>query len=72
MEMDDWTKILIGNRLIIFDKPEELVKGLLGYEKPPYGHAFLFKMPGPEDILHVTTVGLKFTSTGNDFLVSSK
>lgn len=59
MEMDDWTKTLFGNRLVILETPQELAQGLLKYEKPPYGHAFLFKFPD-EEIRIFTTENMKF------------
>jgi uncharacterized membrane protein (UPF0127 family) len=55
----DWYKILLGHKLVVFDRPDELERGLRFYDKPPLGAAFLFKFPD-EDIRTFTTEGMKF------------
>ena len=55
-EMD---KLLSKYTVITYDNPKDIKIGLLRFNEPPKGKAFLFIFP-KEDILHFHTIGMKF------------
>jgi uncharacterized membrane protein (UPF0127 family) len=52
--------ILSKYDVITYNTQEDLSKGLLRYDKPPKGKAFLFKIP-KEEVLEFHTIGMKFS-----------
>lgn len=62
MELNDsinMDNLLTGHKVITYKDPKDLETGLLRYDNPPKGKAFIFQMP-EEEILDFHTMGMKF------------
>lgn len=57
--MSQLMKIINNREVIIYDNDEDRTKGLLRFDNPPYGKAFLFKFENSSP-LTFHTVGMKF------------
>lgn len=55
-DMDD---LLSSYKVVVYSSKEDIEKGLLRFNKPPFGYAFLFKFPD-EKIRSFHTIGMKF------------
>ena len=52
-------ELLSKYEVVTYDNPKDIEEGLLKFDKPPKGKAFLFKFP-KEEIIEFHTVGMQF------------